>query len=67
MKADGRGTLRRRKRAWRWTAPVWREISCGAGETGGGNYRMLFSGDEGGKGAIKRGDSTFSLKKSVVD
>ena len=28
---------------------------------------MLFSGDEGGKGAIKRGDSTFSLKKSVVD
>ena len=65
-KADGRGTLRRRKRAWAWTEPVWREISCGAGENGGGNYRMLFSGDEGGEGAIKEGPD-FLSEKSVVD
>lgn len=63
MKADGRGTLRRRKRALRWTEPVWREISCGAGENGGGNYRMLFSGDEGGKGVIKRVGLDFLSEK----
>ena len=35
----------------------------GAGENGGGNYRMLFSGDEGGKGVIKRVGLDFLSEK----
>lgn len=37
------------------------------GKTAAEIIACYFSGDEGGEGAIKRGDSTFSLKKSVVD